>query len=190
LALAVAGIIINLVALANSAAARQGVVIALLITGLAYGWGVAWRLNHQAANDPRERWVGAATDDTVHLLTATVRDFSRRYTNSERDLLIFAAVDDLALRWYLRDFFNLRTGHALPHAPNEHLLITYEDDELTPATAYVGAALPLSRPETPHLLNTAQSLRWWFFYESPLPIPRQRVILWLRADLAGVHIED
>lgn len=186
LALAVGVILVNLVAMRSGGAAQQGVITAVLVCLLVYGWGTAWRLGHQSANDPRERWVGAATDEGVRLLAATVRDFSWRFTNSDGDLAIFSAVDRPALRWYLRDYPNLEVGHALPHAPHQHVLITAEGDELLPATAYVGTALPLARRETEHLLTVTQSLRWWFFYESPVTVPKERVIVWLRADLAGV----
>jgi hypothetical protein len=187
LALALGGILVNLVAMRNGTAALQGVMAAVLVGLLVYGWGTAWRLGHESANDPRERWVGAATDDGVRLLAETVRDFSWRFTRSDRDLVIFSAVEGPVLRWYLRDYPNLQVGHALPLTPDQHVIITREGDELLPDAAYVGSALPLARHETEHLLTTTQSLRWWFFYESPVTVPKERVIVWLRADLAGVE---
>jgi hypothetical protein len=187
LGLALGGIFVNLVAMRNGRAALQGVLAAVLVCLVVYGWGTAWRLGHQSANDPRERWVGAATDGGVRLLATTVRDFSWRFTRSERDLSIFSAVDAPALRWYLRDYPNLEVGHALPHAPTQHVLITREGDGLLPGGAYVSTSFPLTRLETEHLLTATQSLRWWFFYESPESIPREQVIVWLRADLVGVE---
>jgi hypothetical protein len=186
LALALGGILVNLVAMRNGTAAVQAAVAAVLIGLLVYGWGTAWRLGHQSANDPRERWVGAATDDGVRLLAETLRDFSWRFTRSDRDLVIFSAVGGPALRWYLRHYPNLQVGHTLPLTPDQHVIITREGDELLPNAAYIGTVLPLARHETEHLLTTTQSLRWWFFYESPVAIPKERVIVWLRADLAGV----
>jgi hypothetical protein len=185
LALALGGIFINLVAMRDGRAALQGALAAVLVCLLVYGWGTAWRLGHQSANDPRERWVGAATDDGVRLLAAALRDFSWRFTRSDRDLAIFAAVDEPALRWYLRDYPHLQVGHTLPHAPDQHVLITRRGDDLLPAGAYVSTSFPLARQETEHLLTATQSLRWWFFYESPVVIPREWVTVWLRADLVG-----
>jgi hypothetical protein len=183
LALAIGAMAVNLMALRNLPAARQGAVIAILVCLLVYGWGVGWRLGQVAANDPRERWVERGTDDGVRLLAAQVRQMSWRYTNSATDIVIFAAVDKPVLHWYLRDYPNLQTGHSLPYAPNHHLLITAVADDLAPSTAYAGAAFPLERLPTEQLLTFSQSVRWWFFYESPVAMNRERVILWLRGDL-------
>jgi hypothetical protein len=56
--------------------------------------------------------------------------------------------------------------------------------ELVTNENYVGGRFYLLRLETPHWLTPQQAVRWWLFYESPLPIEREPIVLWLRADLA------
>jgi hypothetical protein len=49
--------------------AWRAVMLSLLVLFFFYQWGTSWWLSHEAANDPRERWVALpATDDDVRVL--------------------------------------------------------------------------------------------------------------------------
>jgi len=165
-------------------AASQGLVAGLLICLLAFNFGAGWRLGQAAANDPREHWVEQATDDSVRWLADQLHRFSRQFARSETGLSLFVTVESPVLRWYLRDFSDVQYGPALPAAANQQALITPDIAELTAAENYVGSRFQLLRQDTPHWLTPQQATRWWLFYESPFPLEREAVILWLRADLA------
>lgn len=170
-------------------AVLQGMLLALLALFAFYQWGTGWWLSHEAANDPRERWVALATDDDVRLLVTTLQDISRQATNADHDLDIFSSVDSPALRWYLRDFRQLQFGNSLPPGAQNEAVISPYNTEPALGSNYAGADFGLLRTgllprEFPSSTPGLDVLRWWLFHESSLAASEERVILWWRTNLA------
>lgn len=172
-------------------AVMQGILLACLAFFAFVAWGTGWWLAHSAANDPRERWVMDGTDSDVRLLLESLHTFSRQFSNSNNELEIATNVDTAVMRWYLRAFGNAEIGQTLPVTGDHPVLITPAATELQLGNAYTGADYGLSLHKSPPTaattpLNSAvETLRWWFFHDSTQPVENERVILWVRADLAG-----
>jgi hypothetical protein len=175
----------------------QGTLLACLAFFAFVAWGTGWWLAHQAANDPRERWVTSGTDSDIRLLLESLHTFSRQFSNSDTELEMAASVDTAVMRWYLREFENAEIGQTLPATAQsgfglaDHpVLITPAESELQIGSAYTGADYGLTLREAAPLATTnrldsaLQTLRWWFFHDSAAPVDNERVILWVRADLA------
>lgn len=174
---------VNFVRTSDKAAAHHGAIVGLLVLLLLYGWGTGWWLGHQAANDPRERWVGDSADNEAPLLAETLRQVSRQIGNSDSGIQVLSTVDSPVLRWYLRDFGRLQIGHAIPQNSQSEAIITPVQAELALAADYTGSDFGLLRQETPHLVSGLDSLRWLVFHQSPVAFTEERVVLWLRTDL-------
>jgi hypothetical protein len=174
---------LNFVRAADKAAAHHGAIVGLLALLVIYGWGTGWWLSHEAANDPREQWVGDAADNEAPLLAETLHEISRQTGYGSDGLPILAAVDSPVLRWYLRDFSRVEIGQAVSPNSSSEVILTPAGAELALSQDYTGTDFGLVRPETTHLLAGLESLRWLVFHQSPLAMNEERVILWLRTDL-------
>jgi hypothetical protein len=148
-------------------------------------WSTAWWLSNVGANDTRERWIREASDDDLPLLADTMTELSWQIDNSEQDVQILSAVESPALRWYLRDFPNMDLVGALPRTVDSPLIITTANQTDLLFDGYIGADFGHKRLDTPLYLTPREALQWWLFHESPIPVDEERVILWLRADIAG-----
>jgi hypothetical protein len=172
----------------------QGIWLGILVLVFFYQWGTAWNLTHESANDPREIWVGKATDDDVQHLTNTLIDISRKVNNSDNGLSLFSAVDSPILRWYLREFSQAEFGHAIPIGARAEVIIT-QADLIEPALGddYLGGDFGLYRSESVESYSsptpTLDAMRWALFHESPRGAAEERVILWVRADVAQNTVE-
>jgi hypothetical protein len=169
--------------------AKQGAVFGLLAILVFFTWGTTWNLTQFQANDTRERLIGSASDDELPLLVNTIMEVSRQTRNADNDLEILMTIDSPSLRWYLRDFDNLVIDAALPRTISSESLITPMQSTPSLETGYVGADFGYHRPDTEHILSVPAALQWWFFHQSPVTINEERVIFWLRADLAGENFE-
>ena len=182
------GLVYFFVASEDSTAVSQGLLLVVLSFFLVYQWGTGWWLAHQAANDPRERWVSSGTDLAMHELSDTVRTISRQMANSDTQLEIATTLDVPALNWYLRDYAHLETLNALPLTPTQQVIITPENGESPLATGYSGTDFALRLlepipPTTPSETAVYDTFRWWFFHESTTVAPVERAIVWVRTDL-------
>jgi len=172
----------------TNAAVGQGVLMAVLIVLGIYQWGTAWYLTHQAANDPRERWVQQGTDDDLPVMLDTLQEISNRVTNADADIHLYSAIDSPLLRWYLRDFWRAEFGATLPPRAQFEAILTWADvPDPALGTDYLGGDFGLLRSGATDLVPSAvpwtNSLRSWMFHESSLEILERRVVLWLRSDL-------
>ncbi len=165
--------------------AWQALFFALLALTAVSSWGTAWRLGHTAVNDPRERWVVAGTADNAQQLAPFMADLSEHYRGAARTATVFSMIDQTSLRWYLRDFPQVTYGHTLPAGAVFDMILTRDTAvESSFVADYTGTSFQLTHSlATPHTLTLADSLRWWFFYQSPVPLDTDELILWLRADL-------
>jgi hypothetical protein len=167
--------------------AWRAMLLSLLALFCFYQWGTGWWLSHEAANDPRERWVSLpATDDDVRVLTDTLREVSRQATNSDFDLAIFSTVDTPILRWYLREYDQARLGNTIPaNADYDAIITTADQTALTLSSDYLGTDFGLARVSLQPQPGPAvlDALRWWLFHESNTIVNQEEVILWIRSDL-------
>ena len=162
-----------------------GVTVGLLVLLLVSMWSSAWWLGREGGNDTRELWTNVATDGDIRLMAENIREISWEITNSEKELLIKSTVDEPNLKWYLRDMEELEFVSTLPNTDFSQALLTPMTEIPPLSNEYIGTDFAFLRNDTGHILEFQQSLTWWLFQESPVPINEERLILWLRADLAG-----
>jgi hypothetical protein len=162
---------------------KQSVIISALIVLVIVSWGSAWWMSRNAANDTRERWVSLATDDDIFLLADAVEDVSWQLTNSGNDLRLTSTIASPVLQWYLRDLDQLDLVSTLPHDLSSDALLTEDSAQPALENEYIGSSFSYLRQDTTHVLEIGQTLRWWLFHQSPVPINEESLILWVRADL-------
>ncbi len=163
----------------------RGALVGWLLFLAYLNWGTGWWLSHQAANDPRERWVLTGTSSELLLFDRTVRQVSYQATGNDRALTILSSVDTPALRWYLRDFEHVTYVAAIPAGANALAIIT--DAATTPtlegrylATRFAWLTAEAS-PQLPRVADSVEILRWWLFHESPMSVDKTSLTLWLNA---------
>lgn len=169
-------------------ATYQGLLLSLLAFLIVYNWGAAWRLSYLASNDPRETWVTSGATDDLRLMIATLQDLSWQMARSERDLDVLSTVNSPLLGWYLREFRNLQIVEALPPATTHSVVITPFTAEPALGSDYIGTDFGLWRSGATPGFNQApimDTLRWWLLGHTNSQIQEERVIIWLRADLAA-----
>jgi hypothetical protein len=129
----------------------------------------------------------------VPVLVDLLGRVSRQLTNADGDLDVFSTVDSPVLRWYIRNFDRFTTGAALPVDTATAVVVTADDAQPQLPNDYFGADFGLEqRDAAADELLAGQSLavaagdvlRDWLFHESNAPVEHQRVIVWIRADLA------
>jgi hypothetical protein len=171
------------------ASTLQGLFLGVAGLSLFYQWGNAWWLGHEAANDPRERWVSLGTDDDVPLMAGVIKGISRQVTGTDFGMDMFSTVDTPVLRWYLREFTELRFGATLPSNARHSVIISPVENDPGLVGQYSGADFGLVRDGV-QILQSANpnpvidTLRWWLFHDSASTISDEKLTLWWRADLA------
>lgn len=172
----------------DARATYQAVLLSVLLMLLFYNWGTAWWLGHEAANDPRENWVGEATDNGMLVLADMVQDVSWQLSKSDRDVDILSTLDTPALRWYLRDYVNAEFGKSVPLDTNTTIVITSAAEQTELGTSYMGADHIMARSapveEIISTSPTLDTLRWWVFHQSAAVPAQERVILWVKSETA------
>lgn len=180
--------VINLARTWEKTVASQATLAAILVIFMLYSWGTAWWLTHRAANDPRERWVAEASDNGLHLMQRILTEVARQSTNSDDGLDIVSAVDSPALRWYLRQYPAAMFGETIPAGTQSRIVITPAGQEAVLGSDYFGADFGHLRPDSgaspAQPTSFSDTLRWWLFHQSPLPITPETIIVWVRSDLA------
>jgi len=192
LAFVFAGLVVILALSWDNAAARLGAFLGVAALLLYWQWGTGWQLSHAGANDPRERWVIKATDDDVPVMLELITNVSLQTTNAADDLEIFSLIESPVLRWYFRDFARFQSGPALPANAQTPVILAPDDRQLALSGDYFGVDFGLTRRDaagavaSPAPVGTriADLLRWWLFRESTAPVEGERLILWIRSDLA------
>ena len=176
----------------ESSAARRGAFLGVVLLLFYWQWGTGWHLSQQAANDPGERWVTAGTDDDVPVLMNLISRVSRQTANADSDLDVFSTVDSPVLRWYFRHFGRFMTGATLPVNTTAAVIVTPDGDQPQVPSDYFGADFGLEQHEVADAplfgegggAALAEALNAWLFHRSATPLVQQRVILWIRSDLA------
>lgn len=194
LALVFAGIAVILALAWDNSAARRGAFLGLALLLLYWQWGTGWQLSQWGVNDARERWVSTATDDDVPVMLDLLGRVSRYTTNANTDLEIFSTVESPVLRWYFRDFEKFQFGPALPAQTQAAVLITPDAGEPQAINDYFGADFGLQQSRLPGATGERTAgavisdlLHWWLFRESAAPVQQQRIIVWIRSNLATLQ---
>ena len=116
-----------------------------------------------------------------------------RVTNANSDLEVFSTVDSPVLRWYFRNFDRFTTGATMPVDTAAAVVVTANDTEPQLPNDYFGADFGLEQHEAQvaeQINGTGvgamvnELLRAWLFHEPNVPREQQRVVVWVRADLA------
>ena len=193
LAFVFAGLVVILVLAWENTAARRGVFLGLAALLLYFQWGTGWHLSQQAANDPNERWVVAGTDDDVPVLVELLGRVSRQATNANSDLDVFSTVDSPVLSWYFRHFDRFTTGETLPVDGVSDVVVTTGNAQPQLPNDYFGADFVLEQREAQVADQLSdlgigaavnEALHVWLFHEPHVPLEQQRVVVWIRSDLA------
>ncbi len=161
-------------------------LVSLLTFFVFFGWGTAWWLSHEAANDPRTGWVATGTDDDLLIQLDHLAVLARQADRLDDNIPIFSTVDHPVLRWYLRDYHRVTYGPVVPATATEPVIITTDQEQLALERDYMGAGFTFLRTgvaDSPAGLPPGQTARWWIFHESPQTWTSQRLILWLRRDM-------
>ncbi len=187
LAFILAGAAVVLAMAWESPAARRGAFLGLAVLLLFWQWGAAWQLSRVGANDPRERWVTEGSTNDVEVMINLLGDVSRQVKNSNRDLIIFSQVESPVLRWYLGDFVGFQSGPALPLNTSADVVIAPADSDPTLPADFFGADFGLTQgdPLSTGPGTVSDVLKWWLFRESTAVPLTQRVVVWVRSDLAN-----
>ncbi len=182
-----AGAVIVLALSYDRSSARLGAFIGVGIWLIYAQWGLAYQLSHPGANDSRELWIEAATDQDIRTMMGLVGDVSRQVTNSATGLQVTSLVESPVLAWYLRDFERAQFAEAVPLLDAPEALITGIESEARLSADYMGADFGLAITPLPGPLaqSAPDLLRWWLFRESDQPVQSAPVIFWLRSDLVG-----
>lgn len=186
-----AAMLLYLLLTVDITAVGQGVWLGLLIFFAIVAWGTGWWLGHQAANDPRERWVMTATDTDIRLLVDNLHTLSMQFANSSTGIDMAVSVDTAVVRWYLREFKQAEIGQTLPATASHRVLITPEQAAPPLDDAYTGEDYGLTLSKSPNeqaplnVNKVMETLRWWFFHDTAASASNGRVILWVRADLGN-----
>jgi len=165
--------------------AQKSLIVGVLILMVFLGWRTAWWLSRTGAGDTRERWYSQAADDDLLALVSTVQELSWQIANSRGDIRILLAIEDPSLRWYLRDFTNLIMDEAMLPSADNQLIIGRNGQNPQLENEYIGIDFGYHRPNTDQSLEPLDTLKWWLFHESPIPIAEERAVLWVRADLVN-----
>lgn len=185
--LLMAALVLLIINLSNDAYVLvQGLLLGVVALICYTGWGTAWWLTHEAANDVRERWVVTATHDDMQRFREIVRQVSAETSGAPTDLTVISSVDTPALRWALRDMRDATFAPGLPPAAAADAAIT----PLDAAEPFDGAAIsmPFTLSETrvdpvalPELSEVEALLRWWFFRDGAAAGERDQFLLWVRS---------
>ncbi len=176
----------------ESSAARRGAFLGVILLLFYWQWGTGWHLSQQAANDPGERWVTVGTDDDVPVLMNLISRVSRQAANSNTDLDVFSTVDSPVLRWYFRHFGRFMSGATLPVDTTAAVVVTSAEVEPQLPSDYFGADFGLEQHEVADAplftggggTALAETLNAWLFHRTTTPLVPQRIVVWLRSDLA------
>ncbi|MCB0019017.1 MAG: hypothetical protein KDE09_14610, partial [Anaerolineales bacterium] len=170
-------------------AVGQYAFFAVLPLLLFYSWGTGWWLGHEAANNPLERWVDLGTDGDIQEIVPTLREIARQAHGDPANLDLFVAHDSPVLSWYLREFASMEQGQGVPNGGQFDVIIAPTELQTSLSAAYIGSDFVLYQQQATVAGEVAGAawqdiLRWWIFRQSrELPV-QERLILWVRADLA------
>lgn len=165
-------------------ATRRVVVISLLITGAIWTWMALWvqnlHVSGPAALDARPGIERTTTHPNVRLLVQTLERISAEVATDWHEANIDAVLrpDDDVLRWYLREFRNLREVPSVKSVTANIAIAPRDAPELA---GYTGMDWLVTTTQLPTFLG-GRIYHWWLYREAPLPEAREEVVIWYRED--------
>jgi hypothetical protein len=187
-----------LLALLSVASALQGVAPTLYDLGLSaalalllFGASSAWGLSQNRPTDPRELLRLQPTAPETRLLKHNLNRFSNEQQRGANGIDLLVLSDDPALAWLLRDFHQASFAEAAEQ-PSASAVVA-PPGWSAPEQGYVGQSFPLRRSwdgndlacrRQEHTLDCSAWARWLIFRSSLAEPSEERVVLWLREDLA------
>ena len=165
-------------------AAWRVILITLLITTLLWTWMALWvqnlHLAEDAALDALPGIEREMTHPNVRLLVQTMERISAQKATDLHEIPVDLLVGPHreVLRWYLRDFVNLREIRSVK-AAGAPLVLT--PAETPPPPGYTGMDWVLVVNQLPTELG-GRIYHWWFYRQAPLGTAGERVILWYRPE--------
>lgn len=186
--LLMAALLLLIINLSNDAYVLvQGILLGVLALLLFTGWGTAWWLTHDAANDVRERWLATttATHDDMQHFAQVIAEVSAEKTGAPTDLNVVSAVESPVLRWYLRDLRTVAFAPGVPFTGDAEAIITPGDAEQPFVGNYLARPFILSEHNNaqttlPGFDQLVPTLRWWFFRDGVNSAEQQPIILWVK----------
>jgi len=153
---------------------------AIAVLGLAT-WGAMWRLNYLYAADPREPMVIHPTHPAVRDLVGLLEELSLWRSGDRRELPIgVVALEDYVVRWYVRDFRDVRFADNVGDNPDRAIYIA-PASFTAPAleSRYRGEPFELRSGRFAPVWQGANFIKWWLYREAQPP-ESQQVILWAK----------
>jgi hypothetical protein len=155
-------------------------LVALIVLGLVT-WGTSWRLNYVLGADPREMMVANPTQPAARDLVNLLEELSLWRSGDKHELPIgVVALDDPVLRWYLRDFRDVRYAEDVGDKPDRSIYIA-------PAL-FAASSLENDYKGEPfewrgeRFTPTGQPTDWikWWLYREAAPPESQQIVLWAK----------
>jgi hypothetical protein len=185
------------------ASAMRGLALSATVALFVYTAATSIGLTQNRANDPRELVVRDPTASETRLMVETLAHISNKRSGDDHAIDVTVLSDDPALSWLLRDFKQARVTEP-SGAPSSASIVVAPQTLGTPALGdeYFGQSFPLRRHWAPQSIgcqwNQVQlgveqvtqldcnALASWLIYRrSPDPPTEEKVVVWLRKDLAG-----
>ncbi len=167
-------------------------LVAWLVLLGAYGLGKAWELGHTHRSDPRQLWVAEATSPGARLLVDALESVSSRIQGTPHEVQVTVQGDSALLHWALRDFTRVTWVEQLQAVVTSPVVLTPAGEASpTLGDGYLGVDFGLQlepNPSTDVASRTGETLRWVLLRDAPLPLQRDKVVLWVRQDLASAGV--
>jgi len=167
----------------GAATAWRGIGTLLLITIGLFSVGASWRLNHALLKDlPYQPMVSQSVSTQFLALLGDVTRLSIERTSDPYDVdLALINLDQPILRWYLRDFTEIRFAGNFAAASGADIILAPSEAGQPVGGGYVGQDLALTSHWRPSLIEGKAWIRWYLFRFLPHHQPEtERVILWVR----------
>lgn len=164
----------------SQATPRSLGLVALILLGLAT-WGTTWRLNYVYGADSRELMVIYPTHTAVRDLVDLLEELSLWRSGDKHELPIgVVALEDHVVRWYVRDFRDVRYSDAVGDNPDRAIYIAPASLAASSLeNLYRGELFALRSGRFEPVLQNTSFVKWWLYREAPRP-ESQQVILWAK----------
>ena len=158
---------------------------ALFVVNVSAGWG----LTQLRPDSPVELWWERPVADDLNRLMTTLGDVSNYTVGNAHDMQVTVqASPDGALGWSLRSFPHVTFVNDLDPLVNSPAVIAPADRQNpTLGSAYVGAGFPLRSTWTASNLGWPEQFAWLTFRRTSAPAQTEKVILWVRQDIAQLQ---
>lgn len=163
-------------------ATHRVLIVSLLITGAMWTWMALWvqnlHLAQDAALDGLPGIERTTTHPNVRLMVQTLERISAETATDLHEANIDAVLrpGDDVLRWYLREFRNLREVPSVKSVTADIAITRKDEPELA---GYTGMDWIVTITQLPTDLG-GRVYHWWFYREAPLPQAREEVVVWVK----------